>query len=186
MKLSISTKDVKVYDDVFTHTERQYFYNYILKSHFFTNGADSNTLEHRGDYNLISIYSDEDVNNMGFLQHPNVIEILKDINRQGFKIQQTRVNLSTLNDKNHFHVDCETLNSKCQTLIYYPNMNWDIEWGGYTIITDDSKRNVEHCLFYTPGRIVLFDGTKPHAICAPTNIAPSYRFTFVIQFIKKG
>jgi hypothetical protein len=183
MKLSISTDSVKVYDDIFTYTERQYFYNFIKKSHFFANGRDSNTLEHKGDYNLASTYSIEDVMKMGFLQNQNVSEILKDV--EGYTISQARVNLSTLNDSNRFHVDCEEPNMLCQTMIYYPNMNWDIEWGGYTIITDDTKQNAEHCLFYTPGRIVLFDGTKPHAICAPTNLAPSYRFTFVIQFMKE-
>jgi hypothetical protein len=183
MKLSISTDSVKVYDDVFTYTERQYFYNYIKNSHFFANGKDSNTLEHKGDYNLVSVYSIDDVMKMGFLQSESIKGILDDL--KGWNIAQSRVNLSTLNDKNHFHVDCEDPKLECRTLIYYPNMTWDIEWGGYTIITDDSKRNVEHCLFYVPGRIAIIDGTKPHAICAPTNLAPSYRFTFVIQFMRE-
>jgi len=183
MKLSISTKDLVAYDEVFTYPERQYFYNFIKSSHFFPHGKDSNDIENKGDYNLVSNYTVEELLGMGFLQNKNMIEILKHV--EGFEISQVRVNLSTLNDKNRFHVDCEIPSIECKTLIYYPNMKWDIEWGGYTIITDDSKQNAEHCIFYTPGRVLIFDGTKPHSICAPTNLAPSYRFTFVVQFTKE-
>lgn len=172
-------RDITIYDDLFSYAEREVMHGFILNSLFTSSGRDSTRLEHQGDFNLCSQYSEQDVKNLGLLENPKLAKEITDRGLTTFR--QARVNLSTLNDKNHFHTDSvDTV-----TLLYYPNLEWHIEWGGYTLFSDDSLRDIEHCVTYIPGRIVLFDGEIPHCIAAPTNVAPTYRFSFAIQFKKE-
>jgi Rps23 Pro-64 3,4-dihydroxylase Tpa1-like proline 4-hydroxylase len=172
-------KTIDVYDDCFSYADRQRYCQYVSTSLFRPFGGDTPNLETMGDYNLFSGYTKEDFARMGFMDNPAIEEIAREFD--GWDFQQVRVNLSTLNDKNHIHVDGY---SDSKTLLYYPNMKWEIEWGGYTVFTNDECDEIEHCVAYKPGRIVVFDGTIPHGICAPTNIAPSFRFTLAAQFHK--
>jgi Rps23 Pro-64 3,4-dihydroxylase Tpa1-like proline 4-hydroxylase len=174
-----SGKNIYLYDDLFNYAERYAMYGFIKNSMFTTSGKDTNRLEHQGHFNIYSSYSEQDVKNLGVMNNVVLKNALSDIG--DLKITQARVNLSTLNDKNHFHSD----ELDGITLLYYPNMEWHLEWGGYTLFSDDATKNIEHCLVYTPGRVVIFEGNIPHCIAAPTNIAPTYRFSFAIQF-KKG
>ena len=175
-----SNKAIIVADDVFDYSTRHNFYQFVNNSLFSTKGYDTELHENKKDYNLVSKYSESDLENMGFLQHPNFFPLLKYVD--GFFVQQIRVNLSTLNDQNRFHVD--VTNSNGVTLLYYPNMNWNLEWGGYTLFANEQITEIEHTVAYVPGRVIIFNGAIPHCIAAPTNLAPSYRYSLAIQYCK--
>lgn len=175
-----NNKSIIVIDDIFSYSERMHFYSFIINSLFSTKGMDSNLTENKGDFCLISSYSNKDMENLGFLSNPKISDIVKLFD--GYEIQQILVNLSTLNDKNRFHVDAPNCLGK--TLLYYPNMNWNLEWGGHTMFANESVTEIEHCFAYRPGRIIIFDNSIPHCIGAPTNLAPSYRYSLAIQFTK--
>lgn len=183
MKKTLTTSNGKlihVYDDLLGYADRARYFEFVSTSLFRPFSRDNMNLETMGDYNLFSGYSLEDFGRMGLMSNPAVAEVAEQFD--GFQVTQIRVNLSTLNDKNHIHVDGY---GESKTLLYYPNMNWQIEWGGYTVFTNDSCDDIEHCVAYKPGRLVVFDGSIPHGICAPTNLAPSFRFTLAAQFQKQ-
>lgn len=175
-----SNKNIVVIDDLFDYASRNNFFSFVTNSLFCPKGRDNNLSENSGDYNLFSNYSEDDMNKMGFLGHPNA-QIFNEY-VEGYRIQQIRVNLSTLNDQNRFHVDTPAEHSV--TVLYYPNMNWKLEWGGYTLFGDETITEIEKSFAYIPGRVIIFDGRIPHCIAAPTNLAPSYRYSLAIQYIK--
>jgi Rps23 Pro-64 3,4-dihydroxylase Tpa1-like proline 4-hydroxylase len=170
------SEDILILDNLFSFAERERMYNFVKQSMYTLTGNDTSRLEHQGDFNIYSKYSEQDLNNFGIL---NNSILAQEIETRGLKeVLQTRVNLSTLNDKNHFHSD--VLGGT--TLLYYPNMEWKLEWGGYTLFADDNLQEIQHCVAYTPGRIILFKGKIPHCIAAPTNLAPTYRLSFAVHF----
>lgn len=175
-----SNKEIIIFDDLYSYSERAGFYSFIKNSKFTTQGYDNDRLETKGDHNLVSLYTLEDLIQTGLLSSAGSMAFNGIIN--GMEVQQIRVNLSTLNDRNRIHVDSKN-GIQTKTLLYYPNLEWKIEWGGYTIFTDDAEKEIEHAIAYTPGRVMIFDGSIPHVICAPTNVAPSYRFSLAIQLV---
>ena len=175
-------KEIEIWDNLLSYKKRSEIYDFVKNSYFVIQGADNYHLENSGNYQIASEFTEDDLLRSRLFEE-DTSEMLKGV--EGYKINQVRVNLSTLNDHNQFHSDANDPNRENEifkTLIYYPNMKWDIEWGGYTLFANDDLTEIEHTLVYTPGRFILFDGEIPHCIGAPTNMAPSYRFTFVVQY----
>ena len=48
------------------------------------------------------------------------------------------------------------------TMIYYPQMNWDIAWGGGTFVYKDDAVTVEKIAEYRGNRVLIFDAHLPH------------------------
>lgn len=175
-------KQIYIFDDLFDFKTRNNFYQFILGSFYKLKGQTSDTLDFMGEYHIFSEYSPEDVDAMGILTHESSKEFLPLIEEMEFL--QARINLGTLYDKNRFHVDT-TKNKKSITLLYYANMNWDIESGGHTLFANEDISDMEHCVMFKPGRLIAFDGTIPHCILSPNIASPSYRFAMAIQFREK-
>ena len=175
--ITSSGKEIFIYDDLYDLTARLHFYNFALHSKYSPLSNDTTLVENKGDFNLASHFTDEDLIELKFLSNESSHQLNNHFD--GYKIVQVRVNLSTLNDKNRIHID-NTL--RCKTLIYYLNLEWKIEWGGGLLITDDNMKEIESVISYVPGRVIIMDGTIPHCISAPTNLAPSYRFSLAIQY----
>jgi hypothetical protein len=178
VKTSVGT--ITIFDDVFDRAFREQFYQWVKSSQFTTSGEDLSTLEYKGDYNLFCSVDENNLNQSGILEHQEYINhILPEV--YGMFLKQCRINLSTLNDNNRYHTDSMG-STKTKTILYYPNLKWDLEWGGHTLFTDDHMNEIEYCSMYKPGRVVVFDGNIPHCILPPTKSAPSYRFSFVLQY----
>jgi Rps23 Pro-64 3,4-dihydroxylase Tpa1-like proline 4-hydroxylase len=178
--INTSVGKIVVIDDLFDRAFREQFYFWVKSSSFTTSGEDISTLEYKGDYNLYSSIEEQSISNSGFSEHKEFKEHIEP-ELAGMFFKQARINLSTLNDNNRFHTD-SIGSTKTKTLLYYPNLKWDIEWGGHTLFTDDNLEEIEYCCMYKPGRIVIFDGNIPHCILPPTKSSPSYRFSFVMQY----
>lgn len=71
-------------------------------------------------------------------------------------------------------------------LLYYVNPVWDHSWYGETIFYSEDEKDIELALPYTPGRIVVFDATIPHAIRPPSSACVDRRYTLSVEYIKKG
>ena len=67
-------------------------------------------------------------------------------------------------------------------ILYYANVEWLPEWRGETLFYNDDQSSIVHASRYIPGRIIVFDGTIPHAINTQSSIGPQYRFTISISF----
>lgn len=174
-----SNKDIHIFDDLYDYRERTFFYSFMLQSLYRFNISDTGLLENRGEYGLYSDYSADDVNRMGILTCDNAKPLLQYIS--GMNLKQARINLSTLYDKNRFHIDTDSP-KKAVTLLYYANLNWDIESSGHTLFSNEDRSDIEHCIMYKPGRVVIFDGKIPHCILSPNTVSPAYRLSFALQY----
>ena len=48
------------------------------------------------------------------------------------------------------------------TMIYYPRIDWKLEWGGGTFVYDEEKTRVEKLAEYKGNRLIVFDAWRPH------------------------
>lgn len=168
-------KVIDVYDGLFSHHEQIQFSDFIKKSFFKIDGYDQNALPL--EMQLHSQYSFEDTLSMGFTSHPAYFALDEKYGLSGMEIVQSRVNLTTPSEKNRVHTDNTGI-----TILYYANMEWDTSWGGHTLFMDDSLQDAEFTCLYKSGRVIVFDGSIPHMIMTPSNICPTYRTTFAIQY----
>ena len=169
-----NNKIIQVYDDIFDFRYRDKIYNFIKKSLFQVGWADSSMPEKSYEF-LYSEYSKEDVNKIGFLkkiENTSIMEHLK-----GLEYKHTKVNLSTSSDANFVHAHPEKL-----AILYYVNMDWQDGWHGETHFYDENGKDIIFTSPYTPGRIIVFDATIPHAIRPQSTIGPKFRFTLASFF----
>lgn len=171
-------KTLNVYDNLFSYDERLHLIKIISQSLFRVNGSDA-FYNVRTDSvpQIFSSYSEQDLDYIGILK-TNAFKILHEdhglLNKQ---IKQVRINLSPPSERNLVHTDQAGL-----TFLYYPNLEWPIEWGGHTMFLNEQLNEVEYTCLNSPGRVVVFDGTIPHMILTPTMMALTHRYSFAIQF----
>ena len=165
---------INVYDDIFTYEEQVRFYSFIKSSLFKYCTADDIAIEHNEDYSLVSEWNLEDLEAFGILKNNKVKDIIQEFGH--IERILPRVNASFASDGDRIHVDGPPSRF---TFLYYPNLNWNLEWGGHTIFTKDRKK-IDKIVEYVPGRIVTFPGSWPHLIFSPTRLAKTLRFSFTM------
>jgi Rps23 Pro-64 3,4-dihydroxylase Tpa1-like proline 4-hydroxylase len=168
-----SGKLLEVYDDYFTYNERAVWAKFIKSSIFRVNGSDYDGGSAKQFYSSFSV---EDVKNFGLLDSPGFKKINEEHNISKRLLKQARVNLSPPGDHASIHTDNGGL-----TFLYYANLEWELDWGGHTLFMNDTLSDAEYTCLYKPGRAVLFDGSIPHMILSPSNLAKAHRFSFAIQ-----
>jgi Rps23 Pro-64 3,4-dihydroxylase Tpa1-like proline 4-hydroxylase len=67
------------------------------------------------------------------------------------------------------------------TALWYIAPMWDVEWGGETLFFN-SKMDAEVVVSPRPGRLVIFDGSIPHAGRPPSRICHAPRYTLAYKF----
>ena len=89
------------------------------------------------------------------------------------------LNVVKSDDVHYMHVHTNT-----QILLYYINLDWRDGWYGETLFYDpyDTDR-ISFTSPYKPGRIILFDGSIPHAIRPPSIKGPKFRFSLSLFFV---
>jgi hypothetical protein len=169
-----NNKIIQIYDDVFDFGYRNEIYQYVKKSLFKIGWVDSSVPEKSYEF-LHSAYSKEDMNKLEFfeqLKNSSVMEHFK-----GLEYKHTKVNLSTPSDANFVHSHQEKL-----AILYYVNLDWQDGWHGETHFYDEYGKDIIYTSPYTPGRIIVFDATIPHAIRPQSVIGPKFRFTLASFF----
>ena len=168
-------KKIHVYDDLLSFHDRDRFQRFIEDSWFKINGSDL-----PGDPTSLQIYSsynEFDLTNMGFRETEAYKMLDEKYNLSDRNISQIRVNCSLHSERNLAHTDDFGL-----TLLYYSNMKWEMAWGGHIFFVTSNLEEIDKCVSYRPGRIIIFDGTIPHIISTPTIAAESPRFSFAIKY----
>lgn len=74
------------------------------------------------------------------------------------------INNFRVGDSPQFHQDSN--DPKGKTFMVYPNMVWQLNWGGYTVFADKDG-NVVDVSNPKPGRVVIFDSEVKHCGIAP-------------------
>jgi len=166
-------KLIRVYDNVFSYQEKNNLFEFIRNSLYKTNGVDSG----EQGYQIFSIFSGLDLENSNIKNTNGFKTIIDKFSLNNRNIKQIRVNLSTPAEKNRIHSDGFGI-----TLLYYANLEWQIDWGGHTLFLDEDLQEAKYVCFYKPNRVVVFDGSIPHMIMTPSSLCPALRYSFVIQF----
>ena len=69
------------------------------------------------------------------------------------------------------------------SVLYYINLDWRDGWHGETLFYNPNNlKEIIYTSLYIPGRIILFDGSIPHAIRPQSIKAPKFRFTLSLFF----
>jgi hypothetical protein len=175
-----SNKKIQVFDDITPLRFREYAYETFINSYFKIGWSDSDDPSRRAtDHFIHSNYSLDDVNKLGLLNliysNSDVKNILKDLSWE-----KTILNLSTMSDVNYIHSHPES-----KVVLYYGNLEWRDGGHGETHFYNDNLKDIEFTSSYTPGRIIIFDGSIPHCIRPQSIIGPKYRFTLATTFKRK-
>lgn len=170
-----SGKELYVFDDMLPLQSRDYMYDMLSKSNFNIGWRDGNTQEARLHSFLHSVYSAQDDENMGLLNFYRNSEIAELI--QGLQVKKSIVNLSVASDVHFVHAHPEKL-----VVLYYANLVWEPHWYGETVFFSEDLKSIELALQYTPGRIIAFDASIPHAIRPQSIAAEKHRFTHAMVF----
>lgn len=168
-------KKIYVFDDLFSFDERDLFYVFMKKSMYRINGGDGAMASYTNQ--VYSLYSDEDVENMGFYRTKGFEILDKKFGLKSRDKKQIRVNCSNPLEVADTHSDRNGL-----TLLYYANLKWQLNWSGHTLFLNESLTDIEYTCAYKPGRVVVFDGSIPHMIMLSNFQATENRLTFVVQY----
>lgn len=173
-------KKIEIFDDVFDLNFRQQMFMFIENSLYRLGWADGSVTENQKYKFLHSVYSSEDIKKCGLIDELTEIGISKILEDQNLKLVKTIVNLSTPADFNFLHAHPEK-----KVLLYYANLVWEDGWHGETLFYNEVCDEVVYASPYTPGRIILFDGSIPHTIRPQSVIACKHRFTLAMIFDDK-
>jgi len=168
---------IKVYDNVFSRSDSQIFYDFITKSSFMIGWQDNQTIEDKGIQFMHSKWSTKDVEKIGLLKKIKNKDLLKQINNR--VPHNTVCNCSKFGEVYSPH----THDLKPDVLLYYANLDWKRQWYGETLFYSEDLKDIIHTIPYVPGRIVWFKGEIPHSIRPSSSIAPQYRFTVSFFFL---
>lgn len=173
-----SNKKIYVYDDFLPLQSRANLWNFVNNSLFRIGWADGETETSNNKKFIHSAYSDQDDERAGLLSFIKKTEINEHI--KNLKHTKSVVNLSVPSDVYFPHSHSEKL-----AILYYVNLEWQPHWHGETVFFTEDLKEIELSLAYTPGRIIVFDASIPHALRPQSTASHNYRFTYAMFFDEK-
>ena len=78
-------------------------------------------------------------------------------NKYDYEMERAYLNAHTHGIEPHIHRDDGDM-----TFIYYPRMDWRIDWGGGTAIYDNDIQNITNHINYKGNRLIKFPANLPH------------------------
>ena len=166
---------IRVYDNVLDLQVRNEIYTFARKSAFTIGWEDNGAIEPSQHKFLHATYSSEDITRLGIMFYLAKTPVFRELD--GLNLSRAIMNLSTPSDVLQTHT-----HSAAKVLLYYVNLDWKNSWYGETLFFDESLGKIEFASPYTPGRIIVFDGSIPHTIRPQSHEAPFYRFTLSLFF----
>lgn len=177
-QIDVNGKHIKVFDNIFANHERMYMYEFLVHSAYYVQRSSFAIPERSSVHKTLKCdFSLKDILSFKFFKNKSILEYIKTNN---LRIERCYTNLCTASDIYQYHVDTDT--ETCPTGLYYANIEWDPTWEGETHFSDDSMTDIIFSSSFTPGRLVIFDGTIPHKSSQPAPSAEYYRFVFTIKF----
>lgn len=180
--LSLTTgEQIHIFDGVFDPQKVYFLHKFVSMSHFQFKSTSTSLQEHSAYITPSSTFSAEDVENMDFFDNDNMRYV---ISRMKSKIlNRCWANAILEGSKYFWHVDAmEPHDMGSQTLLYYANSNWDLDWQGETLFMN-ANGECEIAVSAEPGRLVLFDAKLMHKPVPISTIAPTPRYSVVFQFL---
>jgi hypothetical protein len=178
-----SNKNIEIFDDIFTSSERQYHLAFIQNSSYSLGKNSNDTLWQKNKTFFQSPFDRNELDQLALFSSKSFDPIRPYLEDQN-SIKHSWALASTPFSTYYYHVDTFTLNANGKTLLYYVNDRWDKNWGGETLFADESGEP-EYAVQYKPGRIVIFDNSIEHRPASISMEADEFRFIFVARFLSK-
>lgn len=169
-------KKIHVFDGLLPMNVRDKAFMFASNSMYRIGWGDSDSEKKRAYKFLYSSFTEDDNNNFGVLPYLLANTVVKDI-VGNLQPKNSIINLSTPSNVHTAHAHPEKL-----VLLYYVNPEWEQSWYGETLFYSEDLKEIKLALPYTPGRVVLFDGSIPHSIRPQSIAADGYRFTYAVSF----
>jgi hypothetical protein len=175
---SLSTgQTIHIYDGLFDACECEH-YNKFAQDSLYRCGFNSSSLfEHMTFSSLTSMYNDNDVQRFGLFNSKNYDKVSHHF--QGMKREASWMTLVKLMPELYYH--CDDNEPDTMTLLYYVNLDWNINYGGETIICNSSG-DPEIAIATRPNRLIVYNSNLMHK---PSGLSPKShpnRYTFVSVF----
>jgi hypothetical protein len=170
-----SGKLVHVYDGLIPAQLRADFYEYVTKSAFFIGWGDSDQSKALKHNCLYTYYDGNQTFKAGILPFLQTTEVNEHI--KGLDLTKSIVNMSVPTHVHFSHCHPEKV-----IVLYYVNLEWEQSWHGETLFYSEDLKEIDLAINYTPGRVVVFDASIPHAIRPQSHTADHYRFTYTLAF----
>lgn len=169
-------KEIHIYDGLVPLHLRDKFFCFAIDSLYRLGWVDSEEERAKKHKYLYSAFSQQDNEKSGLLPHLlGIKEIAEHFN--GLTIKKSVVNLSVPSDTHFAHAHPEK-----KVLLYYANMSWEQHWHGETLFYSEDLKEILFAGAYTPGRVIVFDASIPHAMRPQSISADNYRYTFATTF----
>ena len=167
---------LNVFDDKVPYTDREKMWDFCINSTYRLGWQDQDTPE-KYDLNIYSIWTEEELQSTNIF--PHITKCIDEcdwfVKKKLFKVV---CNLVRPDDVHYIHV-----HHNQQVALYYVNLEWRDGWHGETVFYNPDKLNeIAYTSLFVPGRIILFDGSIPHAIRPQSIKAPKFRFTVSLFF----
>jgi hypothetical protein len=112
--------------------------------------------------------------------HAPMMEAVRDIAAgKPYRSYRCYCNHSSFGDMLFTHTDCDPA-AKEFTALWYIAPEWDVEWGGETLLFNRDK-DAEVAVTPRPGRLLIFDGTILHAGRPPNRACYAPRYTLAYK-----
>ena len=170
--------NLQVFDNKVPYTIRENLLDYCTRSSFRLGWTDRPPIEN--DKSIPNIYSSWSNNNLSESKIlPYIAECMDETPFFTCRhIESIILNLIRPSDVHFIHS-----HPNKQVALYYCNLTWEDGWYGETMFYDPNDlEEVSFTSLYKPGRIILFDGSTPHAIRPQSVSGPKYRITLSIVF----
>lgn len=172
-------RELHVFDGLVPLNLRNRVLLYAQNSSFRLGWGDSFSETARQHVYLHSSYSEQDDIDLGLITYLKENTPVGDLVK-GLPRRRSILNLSVPSESHFPHTHGNEL-----IVLYYVNTNWRPEWHGESLFYSEDLSEIELALPYTPGRVVVFDATIPHAYRPQSTIAEHYRYTLAMGFDKE-
>ena len=102
---------------------------------------------------------------------------IKKLIGNNFYIESVYANGQTFGLDGEFHIDDN--DSNAYTFLYYPMKQWNLSWGGETVILDSD--GIINSIYPTPNTAIMFPGNWLHCGRAPSKSFTDLRITIAYK-----
>lgn len=177
--ITSENKEIHIFDNILQSAQRLHIYNFIRNSAYTMNSGPTTNLENLHEQGLSCFLNYEDVHNLQIFDFMN-----EEIKSYADPLNCTRAFILLENHKYYTRYHTDGLKFQW-TMLYYANMEWDKDWGGETLFTNENYDEIEYAVMYKPGRFVLFDSTIPHKGSLSSIDSSQFRTIVSMNFDKK-
>ena len=167
---------LSVFDNIVPYNIKNDIWEYSIKSNYKLGWVDTEQPE-KYDLNEYSHWSIEEFKLTKLLPYiQNCIDDTDWFTNQN--LSKVICNLVRSNDVHYLHI-----HDNQQVCLYYVNLDWRDGWHGETLFYNpDNLNEIVYTSLYVPGRIILFDGSIPHAIRPQSVKATKFRMSLSLFF----